>query len=67
LWAKEFKNAVASKHFTLRPGQILVNEKINAIVMGGYLDKWNPVATHTFAVGLFKNGPSGSGSFSNSA
>jgi hypothetical protein len=63
LWAKEFKNAVASKHFTLRPGQILVNEKINAIVMGGYLDKWNPVATHTFAVGLLKTGLADQGVF----
>jgi hypothetical protein len=42
MWAKKFENTVASKHFTLRPGQIIVNEKINAIVMGGHLHKWNP-------------------------
>ena len=44
-----------------------MNEKIDAIVMGGYLHKWNPSTTHTFAVGLLKNGPSGSGSFSHSS
>jgi hypothetical protein len=67
MWAKKFENTVASKHFTLRPGQIIVNEKINAIVMGGHLHKWNPQTTHTFAVGLLKNEPKGSGSFSHSS
>ena len=66
-WAKEFQNGAPSKPFTFRPGQILVNEKINAIVMGGYLRIWSPKDTHTFAVGLLKNGPSGSGSFSRSS
>ena len=67
VWAKEFEYAVASKHFSFRPGQILVNEKINAIVTGGYLHKWDPETTHTFALGLVKNEPSGSGSFSHSS
>jgi hypothetical protein len=67
MWAKEFENPPPSKFFTLRPGQILINEKINAIVMGGYLEKWRPTTTHTFAVGLLKNGASGSGSFSYSS
>jgi hypothetical protein len=67
-WAKEFKNSVPSKDFFLRPGQILVNEKINAIVMGGTLEKLTAgTKTYTFAVGLLKNGPSGSASFSHSS
>jgi hypothetical protein len=60
VWAKEFLNSAIS----FCPGQFLVNEKINAVVMGGYLHKWNPTTTHKFAVGLLINGPTGSGSFS---